>query len=552
MIPGFALEYKPLNPNAQGLDMKMLQFDSFQLNAHAHAVTQTRGGFLLRGSQVYLDLPIRARSYYRHGWQSWSLTAWTDPTITLPVQKPYRMHPLQTDPVYARHLVPNGSWVGAVELEDGQVALLGALALESHVALHDHELHGWGEAGELDWFVSVGPEETVFAQYAEQLAGRLGRAPEKQTPRVWCSWYSLYNAIDESILQHIFAELEDLPFDVLQVDDGWQTSVGDWEPNEKFPSGMKALAECIRATGRTPGLWLAPLLVVPSSNLFKERNDWLLRNSEGRLVEAGFLWGAPLYALDTSNLEVLDWLQALMRKVRAWGYDYLKLDFLYAGALPGKRQKDMPREAAYRQGLQALRSGLATDAYLLTCGAPILPSLGLCDALRIGPDVSGEWEPYRDSALLQNPSTPGVKNAIRTTVNRLWLRPLITLDPDVAYFSTQRNSLSQAHKHLLQDLALVCGFKATSDIPDWWTAQERHELQAFLEAKPVIQRTGRYSFRLDEREVDFKPAMSTSGPLSGIHALLSAAIGWIGNQTWALRLLDRLGKRGLETMKREL
>ncbi len=532
--------------------MKTLQFESFQLIAHAHAVTETLGGYLLQGSQVHLDLPIQPRLYYRHGWQSWSLTAWTDPTTPLPVQKPYRMHPLQTDPVYARHPAPNGSWVGAVDLGDGQVALLGALALESHVALHDHELHGWGEAGEFEWFVGLGQEATVFARYAELLGKRLGRAPEKQTPRVWCSWYSLYNAIDETILQHAFVELGDLPFDVLQVDDGWQTSVGDWEPNEKFPSGMKALAECIRATGRTPGLWLAPLLVVPSSDLFRKRSDWLLRNPDGRLVEAGFLWGAPLYALNTSNPEVLVWLQTLMRKVRAWGYDYIKLDFLYAGALPGKRRKDMPREAAYRQGLQALRSGLGPDAYLLNCGAPILPSLGFCDALRIGPDVSGEWEPYRDSALLQNPSTPGVKNAIRTTVNRLWLRPLVTLDPDVAYFSSQHNSLSQTHKRLLQDLALVCGFKATSDLPDWWTAQERHELLAFLEAQPVLQRTGRYTFQLDGHEVDFSPAMSAPKPPVGMRALLNAILGWVGNQTWALRLLDRLGKRGLEKMKQEL
>ena len=26
-----------------------------------------------------------------------------------------------------------------------------------------------------------------------------------------------------------------------------------------------------------------------------------------------------------------------MQRMRAWGYDYLKLDFLYGGALPGKR-----------------------------------------------------------------------------------------------------------------------------------------------------------------------------------------------------------------------
>jgi hypothetical protein len=33
------------------------------------------------------------------------------------------------------------------------------------------------------------------------------------------------------------------------VDDGWQLSIGDWEANGKFPSGMNALAEKIKSTG---------------------------------------------------------------------------------------------------------------------------------------------------------------------------------------------------------------------------------------------------------------------------------------------------------------
>jgi len=177
-----------------------------------------------------------------------------------------------------------------------------------------HEgLHGWVEAprtghevGGGDWFVGYGEEETVFARYAELLGERLGVAPGKATPRVWCSWYSLYTAIDEDLLERVFAGLDDLPFDVFQVDDGWQAHIGDWQPNEKFPSGMEALAEKIRALGRTPGLWLAPLIVVPSSTTFREHPDWLLRDADGELVSAGFNWGQPLYALDTTHPEVLD------------------------------------------------------------------------------------------------------------------------------------------------------------------------------------------------------------------------------------------------------
>jgi alpha-galactosidase len=532
--------------------MQNLSFKNIQFSAHAETVRRLRGGYLLEGAQVHIDLPETACRYYRHGWQSWSLTTWSEIGERLPVPKPHRLHPMQTDPLYTRHPAPNGSWVGAVELESNQILLLGALGLEAHTALHEKELHGWYEASGKAWFAAYGEEASVFTRYAQLLGERIGRTARYPTPRVWCSWYSLYTAIDESILYRVAEELNDLPFDVMQVDDGWQVAIGDWEPNVKFPTGMAALADRIRATGRTPGLWLAPLLAVPSSRLFQEHRNWLLRDPNGNLVSAGFLWGEPLYALDTSHQQVLDWLRNLMRKVRTWGYDYAKLDFIYAGALPGVRHVEMPRENAYRQGLRAMREGLGPDAYLLACGAPILPSLGLCDAMRIGPDVGGEWESYRDSVLLQNPSTPGVKNAIRTTVNRLWLAPLVAVDPDVVYFTSRRNSLSADYKCMLRDLALVCNFKASSDLPSWLTKSELDDLKAFLINEPTIERTGRNTFKLGSREIDFSSAMLTPREPRGFTALASEALGWIGNQNWALKLQDRLGRRALQKMRREL
>jgi len=156
-----------------------------------------------------------------------------------------------------------------------------------------------------------------------------------------------------------------------------------------------------------------------------------------------------------------------MKKVRRWGYSYIKLDFLHGGALPGRRHLDIPREAAYRAGLKALREAMGEYALFLACGAPILPSLGLCDALRIGPDVAGDWENTRDAVLLYNSTIPGTKNAIRTSIHRRWLDPLVQTDPDVVYFRSLECSLNDEQKSLLQDLALVCNFNATSDLPQW-------------------------------------------------------------------------------------
>ncbi len=532
--------------------MQKLSFDNQQIISYADQITSTPGGYLLQGKNVSLEMDSQPEKYYRHGWQSWSLTTWQDTNFRLPIQKPAILHPTQTDPLYVNHPAPNGSWLGAVEFKDGNILLLGSLGTDAHVALHGNQLHGWYEAGDGDWFVGYGDEASVFARYAELLGEHLGKAPGKPSPRVWCSWYSLYGVIDEALLYRIFDELGDLPFDVLQVDDGWEVAVGDWQPNEKFPSGMETLADKIRASGRTPGLWLAPLLAVPSSNLYRQHPDWLLHEKDGRLVSAGHLWGEPLHALDTTHPEALGWLAALMKQVRAWGFDYLKLDFLYAGALPGKRHVDMPREAAYRQGLKVMREAMGEDAYFLTCGAPIIPSLGLCDAIRVGPDVAGEWESYRDSTLLYNPTTPGTKNAIRTTINRLWLQPLAATDPDVAYFRSQKISMNVEQKRMLSDLALVCDFKATSDLPQWLTPSEREELRSFLEARPRVKRTGRFTYSLDNLEVNFSPAISLPEFPRGFDALARTILGLVANQGWAMKLMDRLSKSALQKMRHTL
>jgi alpha-galactosidase len=306
---------------------------------------------------------------------------------------------------------------------------------------------------------------------------------------------------------------------------------------------MEALAARIGGAGFVPGLWLAPLLAAPSSRLHREHPEWLLQDGRGRLVPAGFNWGEPLAALDCARPEVLAWLAALMRKVRAWGFGYAKLDFLYAGALPGVRGNGMPREAAYREALRVMREALG-EAYLLVCGAPVIPSVGLCDALRAGPDVAAAWNVPRDSRLLANHATPGARNAVRTTVNRLWLAPLFHVDPDVVHFRAHHCTLDSAEKGLVRDLASVCGFKATSDIPAWLAPGERSDLLAFLASRPRVERTGRSTFELGGRSVDFSPAMPLPRPMR----LAGAVVGWLAGRRSVLRLFDRLQRRGLARM----
>jgi alpha-galactosidase len=225
-----------------------------------------------------------------------------------------------------------------------------------------------------------------------------------------------------------------------------------------------------------------------------------------------------------SHPEVLDWLAQLIRKVRDWGYGYLKLDFLYIGGMIGKRYKDIPREVAYRNALQVVREA-AGDAYILACGAPVVPSLGLCDGLRIGPDVSPFWLNTPLTVWLDNPNDTSTQNAIRTSLHRLWLGPLVNIDPDAIFFRSKYNALRPGERQLLQDLGTISGFKATSDLPQWMNDSEKNRLREFLASTPTIRRRSRYEYQIDGRSVDFSPVVPIQSTDRNIPIWVSKNIG---------------------------
>jgi alpha-galactosidase len=377
----------------------------------ADAIPRSSQHQIILASRVDLNLTRPPKRFFRHGWQSWTLATWLDPSDPpLPIRAP-EFRAKDEDPAYAFHKNHISAWVGAVEMGEDDILLIGALGLSGRVELYGCTLKAFYEDDrEEEWLIARGKEDEVFERYISLLEKKFGRTRYNHPPRVWCSWYSLYKWINESILTNALNDLGDLPFDVFQIDDGWQDESGQWEAGKNFPSGMTSFAEKIKATGRIAGLWLSPFIVTTNLRIFLEHNDWLLRDENGILVTAGRNWSGTTYALDLTLPEVLDWLEKLVRKVVGWGYGYLKLDFLYAGASIGARHKDIPREEAYRHAMEVIRNA-AGDAYILACGAPIIPSLGLCDGIRIGTDVTPYWLNKPGTIWLNNPNEPSTQNA---------------------------------------------------------------------------------------------------------------------------------------------
>lgn len=441
---------------------------------------------------------------YRSGQNSWSPAGWRRlDAEPLRIENPVRRNTADDnrwdDPV--RH---HSSWLLA--LSDGERAvLLGALEADTPRLHADRDLlAGWTETGEPGlWVLLEGTELAVFDRYRDLLAARYGTR-DRDPGTVWSSWYSFYETICRSKLDEVLEELPTLGFDTFQIDDGWQQIVGDWQPNLKFPEGVADLAEVAADRGLRAGLWLAPFIVLPGSQAFAERRQMLLTDASGELVQAGENWGSPYYTYDYSRPDARDHLAELIRTVvEQWGFTYLKLDFLQAAAAPGRHSVATDREAVYRMAIETIRDAAGDDIFLLGSGAPLFASLGVLDAVRTGPDVAPMWTNY----ATDDPSDAMAFNALRNAVERLWLRGLIGIDPDVVFARHARNLLSGEQMQWLKDAAILSGFRALSDPPSWLTDVERDDLRNYLGPLPATSRLGRYRFLIDDREVDFAPAV---------------------------------------------
>ncbi len=454
-------------------------------------------------SNSSLVYPEGSGRFYQHGWQSWNVSGWrpTSAPMRYPVIAEHRLQ--STDPAHLDDPIPGGSGVGAVELAEGEVALLGSLGLDGWVSAEQDRLEGRGSG---PWFTQVGDESSVFETYKRRLSAILGSRTSDPGP-IWCSWYGFYGGVTSELMNRVVTELGEAAFSVIQIDDGWQVANGNWEPNEDFPGGMRRQADLIEASGRTAGLWLAPFLVDEGSDPVTRYPEMLLTDADGTPIPAAHNWDATTFCLDITRPDVLDWLVSLMQGVVDWGYRYLKLDFLYAAALGGVRHTSLDGGQAYRQAIETIRSAVGPDVYLLACGAPVLGSIGVFDGIRIGPDTAPQWDDVNRTVHLADRSGPGAADAIATSVNRLWLRGAIGLDPDVVYFRSRYCMLDADQKSLLQDLANICDFRAVSDPPWWLDSEERRAMDSFLESRPDIVRLDRNRFGVGDRQVDFSPVV---------------------------------------------
>jgi len=322
----------------------------------------------------------------------------------------------------------------------------------------------------------------------------------KDTPVGWCSWYQFFDRVAEADvianLEAVRQGQETLPLSLFQLDDGYQADVGDWfERNAKFPHDLRWLSDRIRAAGLTPGLWLAPFSAKLTAKIEQEHPDWILRHASGRKVNAGRVFDAWSHALDVTHPAVQSHVDRLIRTaVNEWGFSYLKLDFLYMGALQGKpHNPSLTRAQALRRALKLIREAAGPATFLLGCGCPLGSGIGVFDAMRISADVDPRWEPNHFGTTFffkSEPDMPSARNAIRNMLTRApmhrrwWLN-----DPDCLLARDQDTHLTWDEViSLASAIALSGGMFVLSDDMTRLSPERRRVIQPLL---PVVGRAAR-------------------------------------------------------------
>jgi alpha-galactosidase len=325
----------------------------------------------------------------------------------------------------------------------------------------EQALVAWAEVWPSTWAAEPNPEA------GPQFAGG-----DRQVPAAWCSWYGHGREVDFGVVDATMEVIERhrLPISTLLWDDGYFALLGDWRSSVRPDLGsLEVMAARIRDRGFRAGLWVCPTLADVRSDAAAQSEVWVPG------IDAPFGSSRRVRVLDPTSAAGSDYLTALIGDLVAAGFELLKLDFLWTGALPGPRRSGADALAAYRQALALIREAAGPQVWLLGCGAPVLASVGAgLDAIRISPDIGAVWEPPGGDL-----SQPAGRSAVETGRARAYLHGrLLRADPDclIAAPAAERRSELAEHIASLPGSVRMSGDRL-ADLDPWGLETTRRLLE---------------------------------------------------------------------------
>ena len=221
-------------------------------------------------------------------------------------------------------------------------------------------------------------------------------------PMVWSSWTSYYQDVTERDMvtnaDWIATNLRPYGFAYVELDDGYDRGangqhswIEGWD-RAKFPHGPEWLTNYIKSKELQAGIWLVPNAY---AGAFDTHPDWYLYYKSGKIV---LDYNTP--ALDSTNPEVLNFVQKLFTTLDDRGFTYFKFDGEHAVPkvvpnvdLSRLYDRSIDPTTAYRNRLQRIRGTIGPKRFIEVCpaGSP-LDGISYINSYFNGHDLYDNWQ----------------------------------------------------------------------------------------------------------------------------------------------------------------
>ncbi len=187
----------------------------------------------------------------------------------------------------------SGQWTASVELARGVLTTRAGMQ-NLHTVLHPGESIRSPRIMQIYW---KGNDQwraynlfrsTMLAHIMPRIDGKLVYPP---IVHLSTSFYELNGSNEQNVLSHLDS-LKGLGFEMFWLDaywtgpDGFPDSMGNYgfpiervEPKDRFPHGMKAIADAVEKAGVGYLMWFEPERVAPNTLLAKEHPEWVMSPS---------------------------------------------------------------------------------------------------------------------------------------------------------------------------------------------------------------------------------------------------------------------------------
>ncbi len=229
-------------------------------------------------------------------------------------------------------------------------------------------------------------------------------------PIGWMTWYAVkFNASEEKVLKNakwMSENLKEYGANSVWVDWEWyhkdfsgsrDDGADSFNPDkEKYPHGLKYVADKIKEMGLTPALWIGFTVDTAINEYIKDNPDIILADKKSWCGRYFFDFSHPKY--------LNEFLPKAIANVKSWGYEAFKYDCLPSAMTIHDRYHDkmydpsLTTKEAYRKMIEVTRKEMGKDTYMLSCSGGTNDSNPLWagdmfDAARIGEDVF-EWKEF--------------------------------------------------------------------------------------------------------------------------------------------------------------